>query len=78
MRRIVIRYRTPFGRWVANYGVCRLASAVDVAPTTVYGWLSGTKTPQPARAIAIVTVSGGAVKLEDVFAHRQQVVVREG
>ena len=78
MRRISIRYSTAFGSFASGFGVSRLAEALcrhgaPTAPTTVYGWLAGEKTPQPSRAIVIVAISGGAVKLEDVFAHRSLV-----
>ena len=75
MRRVAIRYRTPFGSFVSEYGAARLAESLcrlgqPTAPQTVYGWLAGAKTPAPSRALAIVRVSAGAVKLEDVFEHR--------
>ena len=71
MRRIVIRYRTPLGGFVLRMGgVHSFARAVDVAPTTVYNWLAGTRSPTPSRAMTIVQLSGGALRLEDVFAQR--------
>lgn len=82
MQRIVVRYGTPFGSFVSRYGANRLASAITstgmpTAPQTVYGWLRGDKSPAPARAIAIVQISQGEVRLEDVFAHRAAISQRQ-
>jgi len=68
------RWKTRFGSWVKGYGARQLARDIGVAvhgmplaTTCVYQWVSGYHTPRPEHAQAIVRLSGGRVRLEDVF-----------
>ncbi len=77
MQRDPRRWQTPFGRYVASRGVSwvvgRLeAEGLGVIPQTVYSWVAGIKSPRPPLARAIVRASGGALTLNDVYGHREQ------
>ena len=72
------RWRTRFGSWVGRYTVKRIAAEMAARgdPITVkacYGWLSGMTVPRAERAMAMVKISGGRIRLEDVFRHRLEV-----
>jgi len=80
MSRGGIRWSTKFGRWVHTYGVRRLATDLGQAqppsPVTVSGvheWLAGRSTPRLQTAITIERMSAGAVHVEDIVAHQEQV-----
>jgi hypothetical protein len=76
--RDAIRWDTEFGRWVAEVGVARIVSALYPHPQlrvtrgAVYEWLSG-HSPAPARARALVRLSGGRLTLEVIYRHAQEV-----
>ena len=72
------RWGTHFGRWVSGFGVPRLATSLGRAghPTTasaIYEWVSGRNYPGRDRALEIQRLSAGQVRLEDIYAHREQV-----
>jgi hypothetical protein len=76
------RWATPFGVWIAQYGVVRLVEELALAGTPVtvqaaYNWLSGRATPRVPLAQRIVSLSAGAVRLEDLVAHRASLGRRE-
>jgi hypothetical protein len=77
-RRDPSRWDTDFGRWVADYGVPRIVSALARDPDlrvtnhAVYHWLKGFA-PRPDRAFALVELSGGQISLEAIYRHCQQV-----
>ena len=72
------RWKTRFGRWVAGYGVSNIVRSLQpdtflrVTPNAVYAWLSG-HAPHPNRARALVKISGGAIRLQDIYAQRNEV-----
>jgi hypothetical protein len=77
-RRTPARWETDFGRWVSDYGVSRIVSALAPDPAlritnqTVYEWLQG-HAPQPSRAMALVRLSGGQLTLEAIYEHSREV-----
>ena len=72
------RWDTEFGRWVAEFGVPRIVAALGRDPDlrvtndAVYQWLRGVE-PRPARAMALVELSGGRLTLETVYNHSREV-----
>jgi len=68
------RWRTKFGRWVADVGPSVIVDALRPDPDLrvtvgcVYGWVRGTA-PRPERARALVELSRGRLTLEDVYRH---------
>lgn len=77
-RRDPLRWQTPFGQWVSDFGVSRIVSALAPNPDlrvthdAVYHWLGG-HAPRPARAMALVELSGGRLTLEAIYQHVQEV-----
>jgi len=83
MRRDPRRWQTPFGRYIAQRGirwvVGRLeAEGLPVTPFAVYHWLAADTAPRPVFAHALVRTSGGALTLDDVYEHRQQLERQAG
>jgi hypothetical protein len=87
-RRAPRRWGTPFGRWVGNYGVSRLARTISerardgralhpVTHWSVYGWLSGEHTPRSYYLTQIVELSQGAVQQHDIIRHQEIVAGRK-
>lgn len=72
------RWQTEFGRWVSDFGVSRIVSTLARDPDlritnqTVYEWLQG-HAPRPARAMALVEMSGGHLSLEAIYHHSREV-----
>jgi len=78
MRREPQRWRTRFGRWIHQVGVREVtahlrAAGHPVTPHAVYGWVAGQRQPRPDVAAILTGISGGAVRLEDVYAQRMKV-----
>lgn len=78
MRRNAARWRTSFGRWVATVGVGNVTAGLaragqPVTTHTVYDWLSGHRSPRPGRAIELVRLSRGSLRLEDIYRHVERV-----
>jgi hypothetical protein len=74
--------RTRFGAWIAKVSVRRIVQELARDPDTaitraeVYAWVAGKTAPRPRRALALVSLSHGALALEDVFGHREVVNAR--
>ena len=55
-------------------GVRRLAAAADIAPATIYSWLSGSRRMSPRLALRVERATKGAVSrkqlLPEIFANR--------
>lgn len=72
-------WRTRFASFVDSFGgVGALARelAVEGEPVTkfaVYNWITGRRSPRADAAAAVVRISDGALQLEDVYGHRQEV-----
>ena len=72
------RWDTEFGSWVREVGVPRIVSALARDPdlrvtnSAVYQWLQGHE-PRPARARALVRLSGGRLTLDAIYDHARQV-----
>ncbi len=77
-RRVPSRWDTEFGRWVADFGVPSIVAGLAHDPNlrvtnqAVYEWLQG-HAPQPARAMALVEMSGGRLTLEVIYQHSREV-----
>jgi hypothetical protein len=73
-RRVPSRWETEFGRWVGEFGVPRIVTALARDPDlrvtnqAVYEWLQG-HAPRPARAMALVELSAGRLTLEAIYQH---------
>jgi hypothetical protein len=58
-KRVPSHWDTEFGRWVSDFGVPRIVSALARDPdlrvtnNAIYQWLGG-RSPRPARALALV------------------------
>ena len=72
------RWETEFDRWVSDFGVQRIVAALAHEPDlrvtnqAVYEWLQG-HAPRPARAMALVELSGGRLTLEAIYKHGREV-----
>lgn len=72
------RWKTEFGRWVGEVGVPQIVKALASDPDlrvtnqAVYEWLQG-HPPRPARAMALVEMSGGRLTLEAIYKHGREV-----
>ena len=71
------RWETAFGRWIKKYNVMRLVDDMrrgghSLTPSAVYYWLRGSAVPRPDKACALVRLSNGALTLEDIYAHTQE------
>ena len=77
-KRVPSRWQTEFGRWVGEFGVPRIVKALARDPDlrvtnqAVYEWLQG-HPPRPARAMALVELSGGRLTLEAIYKHAREV-----
>lgn len=77
-RRVPLRWETEFGRWVGDFGVPRIVKALARDPDlrvtnqAVYEWLQG-HPPRPARAMALVELSGGRLSLEAIYQHSREI-----
>ena len=66
--RVPSHWQTEFVRWVADFGVSRIVTALADDPglrvtnQAVYEWLQG-HAPRPARAMALVELSGGRLTI---------------
>lgn len=76
-RRALPRWRTRFGRFVAETGVPRIVEALASDPDlrvtrqAVYSWVAGHE-PRPDRARALVAMSEGRLTLETVYSHNRE------
>jgi DNA-binding transcriptional regulator YdaS (Cro superfamily) len=71
------RWNTAFGSFVRGFTVGRLctefrARGYSVTRAAVSNWIAGRNTPSPEHAGTIETVSGGSVRLQDVYRHRHE------
>ena len=77
-KRVPSRWETDFGRWVADVGVPQIVRALARDPNlrvtnqAVYEWLQG-HPPRPARAMALVELSGGRLTLEAIYEHGREI-----
>ncbi len=82
-KRVPTRWQTEFGRWVGDFGVPQIVKALARDPDlrvtnqAVYEWLQG-HPPRPARAMALVDLSGGRLTLEAIYEHGREIRRPEG
>ena len=73
-RWVPTRWNTEFGRWVSDFGVSRIVSALARDPDlritnqTVYEWLQG-HAPHPFPAMVLVEMPGGRLTLDAIYQH---------
>jgi hypothetical protein len=77
MQRDPRRWQTSFGRYVARRGVPWVvgqleAEGLPVTPFAVYHWVAADTAPRPTFARALVRTSGGALTLDDIYGHSEQ------
>lgn len=67
---------TKFERWVREFGVARLSSALrsegpatEASPSAIYQWIYAETEPRSAKALAMVKISRGKIKLQDIYRH---------
>lgn len=76
--RVAYRWQTPFGRFVAEYGVRTLSARLGknpdtgVTPTAIYDWISGRHVPRPQIALEIERLANGRISLVDIYRHRTE------
>jgi hypothetical protein len=78
MRRDPLRWRTRFGSFVSSHTVVALrrdlcAAGHATQPQTIYSWVRGLSLPEPARLVALLKISRGRLRPEDVVTHREEV-----
>src|SRR5947208_2597589 len=72
------RWRTRFGSWVRDYSIARLLRDLEavegfaITRSAVQEWLAGRSSPALRRAHALVRLSAGALTMDDVYAHRDE------
>jgi len=77
-KRVPSRWETEFGQWVADFGVPQIVKALARDPElrvtnqAVYEWIQG-HPPRPARAMALVELSGGRLTLEAIYEHGREI-----
>jgi len=81
MKRAPRRWRSRFGLFVSDFTVVRLAGAlnargVPVTRKAIYEWIAGRARPRPEAARAIVSVSAGRVRLDDLYPAPPKEVIR--
>ncbi|MGH9685273.1 MAG: hypothetical protein ACRD4S_16885 [Candidatus Acidiferrales bacterium] len=65
-----LRWETKFARFVADYGVSRLAWDLGVVKSAVYHWIRGAAAPHPAKALAIKQIAknmGVDLSFEEIY-----------
>lgn len=77
MQRERRRWQTPLGRFVARRGVSWIVQELEAAgprvtPFAVYHWVAGVSAPRPTFARTLVRISRGALSLNDIYGHREQ------
>lgn len=81
MQRERRRWQTPFGRFVARRGVSWIVQELEAAghgvtSFAVYHWVAGVSAPRPPFARTLVRSSRGALSLNDIYGHREQLADR--
>jgi transcriptional regulator with XRE-family HTH domain len=68
--------QTKFDSFVRGFGVVELARRLDVNPSAISHWLSGSTSPHPANAIKIQALAkerGVELSLDEIYAHFRKV-----
>lgn len=69
-----LRWTSPFGCWVGEFGPARIVEALardpnlSITRNAPYDWLRGHQ-PRPKLASALVRLSGGELTLELIYQH---------
>jgi len=77
-RQVPSRWETEFGRWVSDFGVSRIVSALAHDPDlrvtnqSVYEWLQD-HPPTASRALALVAMSRGRPTLNAIYHHAHEI-----
>lgn len=72
-----MRETTEFGSWLKGYGVTKAVDGLrglghSVSKQAVHQWLNGETAPKPQHALALHELSGGAMPIEKIYRHRDQ------
>jgi len=75
--RLPVYWGTTLGRWLGAFGVSRLRQqltqrGLPINVRTPYHWLDGSNAPSLPYARAMTQMSLGALSLEDIFNHREE------
>jgi hypothetical protein len=76
-------WETELGRWASDFGVSRIVEALAHDPNlrvtnqAVYEWPQS-HAPRPARAMALVELSGGRLTLEAICEHGSEIRRSQG
>jgi hypothetical protein len=65
-------WASPFGRFVTDFGVERLAEGLEIHSSAVYHWIRGATAPKPAHAAIIQRLAcefGTSLTLEQIYQH---------
>lgn len=68
--------QSKFDQFVRYYGVEALADRLDVNPSAIYHWLSGSTSPHPANAIKIQMLAKErdiTLSLDEIYQHFREV-----
>lgn len=71
-RRESNRWRSTFARFVSEFGVARLATAIEVTPNSIYYWIRGTTAPRRVHAAIIQRLareSGVRLTFDQIYDH---------
>lgn len=66
MRRIRRRWSSPLGRLALRYGPDRFAQRLGTTRSTVYSYVSGRARIPYLRALTIVRLGQGSIRIEDL------------
>ncbi|MDE4924353.1 hypothetical protein PQH03_06900 [Ralstonia insidiosa] len=64
---------TKFGSWVIAFGIARLADELKVTNVAIYQHLRAEFEPRPKRMRAYVQIACGAITMQDIYDHIDQV-----
>lgn len=68
--------QSTLNQFVRSYGVEELADRMDVDPTAIYHWLSGSTSPHPANAFKIQMLAKErdiTLSLDEIYQHFREV-----
>jgi hypothetical protein len=71
--KLLAEWSTPFGRFIREYGVTRLAQQLQVTTPAIYQWISGFTSPLPQHMLTLIVLSRGTqipLDITDICAQR--------
>jgi len=67
------RWQTDFGKWVSNFGVCRLAISLDINRQAIYHWIGGRTFPSLSNAKKIIILSDNHLSMQKIYSHAEAI-----